>query len=148
MISSKLSIGVFLLRITVQKVHHYILYMAMLFSVVCGLVFFFVTIFQCNPVSYFWYKTSQPDGTCIDSGIIAALTYLYSAISVICDFTFALLPLHMIRGLQMNNQTKIALIPILGMGCVASIAVVVRFAYIENFKNPDFLCKTASNASP
>lgn len=47
----------------------------------------------------------------------------------------------MIRGLQMHRKTKYALIPILGMGCVASVAVVVRFAFIENFKDPDFLCK-------
>ncbi|KAK9784358.1 hypothetical protein SCARD494_12970 [Seiridium cardinale] len=140
MISSKLSIGVFLLRITVQKIHHYILYILMFLSVMTGLVFFFVTLFQCHPVTYFWYK--EQDGTCIDSSIIAALTYLYSAISVICDFTFALLPLHIIHGLQMNKNTKLALIPILGMGCVASIAVVVRFAYIEKFKDPDFLWAT------
>ncbi|KAI0144917.1 hypothetical protein BJ166DRAFT_80602 [Pestalotiopsis sp. NC0098] len=140
MITSKLSIGVFLLRITVQRIHHYILYLAMFCSVMTGLVFFFVTIFQCHPVTYFWWK--EQDGTCIDSGIIAALTYLYSAISVICDFTFALLPLHMIRGLQMHRKTKYALIPILGMGCVASVAVVVRFAFIENFKDPDFLWAT------
>ncbi|ETS77036.1 hypothetical protein PFICI_10910 [Pestalotiopsis fici W106-1] len=141
MITSKLSIGVFLLRITVQRIHHYILYLAMFCSVLTGLVFFFVTLFQCNPITYFWYKSGQ-EGTCVDAGIIAALTYLYSAISVIADFTFALLPLHMIRGLQMNRRTKYALIPILGMGCVASIAVVVRFAYIENFKDPDFLWAT------
>ncbi|KAH6655360.1 hypothetical protein BKA67DRAFT_657307 [Truncatella angustata] len=144
MISSKLSIGVFLLRITVSKLHHYILYILMFLSVVTGLVFFFVTLFQCYPVTYFWYK--EQDGTCIDSGIIAALTYLYSAISVIVDFTFALLPLHIIRGLQMHKRTKLALIPILGMGCIASIAVVVRFAFIEKFKDPDFLWATVDIA--
>lgn len=141
MITSKLSIGVFLLRIAVQKMHHYILYMLMFLSVVTGLVFFFVTLLQCHPITYFWEK--DQDGSCIDAGIIAALTYLYSAISVICDFTFALLPLHIIQGLQMKSSLKLALIPILGMGCVASIAVVVRFAYIENFKNPDFLCRAS-----
>lgn len=140
MITSKLSIGVFLLRITIQRVHHYILYLAMLCSVVSGLVFFFVTLLQCQPITYFWNK--DQDGTCINPSIIAALTYLYSAISMVCDFTFALLPLHIIRGLQMNIRTKYALIPILGMGCIASIAVVIRFAYIKDFEDPDFLCKS------
>lgn len=41
----------------------------------------------------------------------------------------------------MNRQTKLALIPILGIGCIASVAVLVRFAYIEKFRDPDFLCK-------
>lgn len=141
MITSKLSIGVFLLRITIQRVHHYILYLAMLCSVMSGLVFFFVTLLQCHPITYFWDK-QQDGGACIDPGIIAALTYLYSAINMVCDFTFALLPLHIIRGLQMDVRTKYALIPILGMGCIASVAVVVRFAYIKNFEDPDFLCKS------
>lgn len=140
MISSKLSISFFLLRITIAKIHHYTLYLLMLLSVFTGLVFFFVTIFQCNPVTYFWDK--DQDGMCIDSKIIAALTYLYSAINVIVDFTFALMPLHIIQGLQMHKRTKVALIPILGMGCIASLAVVVRFAYISRFEDPDFLCKS------
>lgn len=139
MIASKLSIGVFLLRITIQRVHHYILYLAMLCSVLSGLVFFFVTLLQCQPITYFWNK--DQNGTCISPSIIAALTYLYSAINMVCDFTFALLPLHIIRGLQMNIRTKYALVPILGMGCIASVAVVIRFAYIKDFEDPDFLCK-------
>lgn len=138
MISSKISISLFLLRITVAKIHHHILYLLILFSVLTGMVFFFVTLFQCYPVTYFWDKNQ--DGSCIDSKIIAALTYLYSAINVIVDFTFALMPLHIIHGLQMHRRTKFALIPILGMGCVASLAVVVRFAYINRFEDPDFLC--------
>jgi hypothetical protein len=146
MITSKLSIGVFLLRITVQRIHHYILYMIMFLSAVTGLVFFFVTLLQCHPITYFWYK--EQGGSCISPEIIAALTYLYSAINVICDFTFALLPLHIIRGLQMNRKSKLALMPILGVGCIASIAIVVRFAFIKGFEDPDFLCKRAPNNPP
>lgn len=116
MITSKMSIGYFLLRITVQKIHRMIIYVVVFLSVFTGLIFFFVTIFQCNPVTWFWYK--HGDGMCVDPKIIAALTYLYSAVSVICDFTFALMPLHMISGLQMRRGTKYALIPILGMACV------------------------------
>ncbi|KAH9904261.1 hypothetical protein F4778DRAFT_731815 [Xylariomycetidae sp. FL2044] len=143
MIASKISIGIFLLRLTVKQLHRLIIYVVVLLTVVAGLVFFFVTIFQCSPVSFFWTKTGgDTNGSCLDAGIIAALTYLYSAISVICDFTFAILPIFMIWGLQMDRKTKIALIPILSMACVASAAVVVRFAYIERFKDPDFLWAT------
>lgn len=139
MIASKISIGVFLLRLTVSRTHHYILYLVMFLSVVTGIVFFFVTLFQCHPVTYFWYK--DQDGSCIDTKIIAALTYLYSAFSVICDFTFALLPIFLIRSLQIDRKVKFALIPILSIACVASIAVAVRFVYINDFTKPDFLCK-------
>ncbi|KAI1451434.1 hypothetical protein F4805DRAFT_473673 [Annulohypoxylon moriforme] len=143
MIASKISIGLFLLRIAVQRIHHYIIYVNLLLTVVTGLVFFFVTLLQCNPIPYFWLRfDGTTQGTCIDVNIIAALTYLYSALNVICDFTFATLPIVLIWGLQMDKRTKVALIPILSMGCVASSAVVVRLAYIKDFKDPDFLWAT------
>ncbi|KAI1497914.1 hypothetical protein F5X99DRAFT_395330 [Biscogniauxia marginata] len=147
MIASKISIGIFLLRIAAQRIHHYIIYINLLLTVVPGLVFFFVTLFQCNPIPYFWLRIGgTTQGSCIDVGIIIALTYLYSAFSVICDFSFAILPIFLIWGLQMDKRTKFALIPILSMGCVASSAVVVRFAYIEDFKDPDFLWATVDIA--
>lgn len=116
MIASKISIGVFLLRITVVKVHKWIIYVVLFLSVITGIVFFFVTLLQCQPLYYFWNKDNP--GTCLPPSIIAALTYLYSAFSVLCDFTFALLPLHMIMGLQMRQSIKYSLVPILGMACV------------------------------
>ncbi|KAK8022297.1 hypothetical protein PG993_013064 [Apiospora rasikravindrae] len=144
MITSKISIGVFLLRITVVKAHKWIIYVVLFLSVITGVVFFFVTLLQCQPLYYFWDKDNP--GTCLPPSIIAALTYLYSAFSVLCDFTFALLPLHMIMGLQMRQSIKYSLVPILGMACVrhlrASIAVVVRFVFVHTFEDPDFLWAT------
>lgn len=140
MIFSKLSIGAFLLRIVVAKSHRWTLYIAIFINILTGLIFFFVTMLQCNPISYFWNKETQ-SGTCISIDIIIALTYLYSAFNIICDFTFALLPIAIVQGLNMNRRMKIAIVPLLGMGCIASSAVVVRLAYVETFRDPDFLCK-------
>lgn len=140
MILSKLSIGAFLLRIVVAKLHRWILYTAIFINILTGLIFFFVTMLQCNPISYFWNKETQT-GTCISIDIIIVLTYIYSAFNIICDFTFALLPIAIVQGLNMHRRLKIAIVPLLGMGCIASSAVVVRLAYIETFRDPDFLCK-------
>ncbi|KAL6691185.1 hypothetical protein J3F84DRAFT_387059 [Trichoderma pleuroticola] len=140
MILTKISIGYFLLRITVERIHTWIIGTVMLVTVVTGIVFFFVTMLQCAPVSYFWDKNQH--GSCINIDVIITLTYIYSACSVICDFTFALLPIVLIMQLQMNSKTKIALIPIMLMACVASAAVVVRFPYVKDFKNIDFLWAT------
>jgi hypothetical protein len=106
-----------LLRIAIKKVHTWIIYFAMMISVVAGLAFFFVTLFQCHPISYFWNTYSQ-DGTCVNIEIIIALGYLYSCFSIISDFTFAILPAFLVMGLQLKTRTKIALIPLLAMGCM------------------------------
>ena len=117
MITSKLSIGWFLLRIAIKRIHSWIIYAAMAMSVIAGVVFFFVTLFQCNPISYFWDKTTQ-DGECISMEIIIGLGYLYSVFSIISDFTFALIPAFLVWNLQLNRRTKMALIPLLTMGCM------------------------------
>ena len=51
MISCKLSIGYFLLRVTTEKVQKWIIYLAMFSTALSGIIFFFVTVFQCHPVS-------------------------------------------------------------------------------------------------
>ncbi|KAH7127280.1 hypothetical protein EDB81DRAFT_846200 [Dactylonectria macrodidyma] len=140
----KISIGSFLLRISVRRVDIWIIYSVMLVTVLTGVVFFFVTLFQCRPVSYFWEKDQH--GSCLDVEVIIALTYMYSAFTVVCDFTFALLPLVLIWKLNMDRKSKIALIPIMTMACVASTAVVIRFAYVKDFRNPDFLYATVDIA--
>ena len=116
MIAVKLSIGLLLLRLTINKIHRWILYTVMALSVLTGVVFFFVTIFQCSPVSFFWNRL-QP-GTCINVHILEGLTYLYSSINAINDFTFGLLPIALIYNLQMDRKTKLLLVPILSMGCM------------------------------
>ncbi|KFA70258.1 hypothetical protein S40285_07899 [Stachybotrys chlorohalonatus IBT 40285] len=140
MIASKVSIGCFLIRLTVRRIDIWIIYGVMAITVLSGVVFFFVTLLQCRPIYYFWDKSQS--GSCIDIEVIIALTYMYSAFNVICDFTFALLPIGLIWSLNMDKKTKLALVPIMLMACVASAAIVVRFSYVKDFANPDFLWAT------
>ncbi|KAF9873031.1 integral membrane protein [Colletotrichum karsti] len=140
MITSKMSIAYFLLRIATKKMHVWIIYTAMLFTVLAGVVFFFVTLFQCLPIARFWNKNVE--GNCIDVNVVIGLAFLYSAFSVISDLTFAILPGFLVWGLQLKTKAKLALIPLLVMGCVASSAVVVRFAFLMNLRDPDFLWAT------
>ncbi|RSL61736.1 hypothetical protein CEP54_006105 [Fusarium duplospermum] len=140
MIASKISIGYFLLRITVRKMDVWIIYGVMIITVCTGIVFFFVTLFQCQPISFFWNRDQK--GQCVNVDVIIALTYLYSVCSVISDFTCAILPMFLVWKLNMGKKTKIALIPVMAMACVASSAVVVRFAFVKDFKSPDFLWAT------
>lgn len=116
MVASKISIGWFLLRITVRRSDIITIYLVLATTVATGTVFFFVTLFQCKPQSYFWDQNQS--GRCINVDIIIALTYLYSACSLVCDFTFALLPVVLIMKLNLKRSHKVALIPIVLMACV------------------------------
>ncbi|KAH6682206.1 hypothetical protein F5X68DRAFT_242835 [Plectosphaerella plurivora] len=140
MIASKISIGWFLLRVTTSKIHIWIIYIAMASTALSGIVFFFVTMFQCSPIPFFWDKDLP--GKCVDIEVIIGLAVLYSVFSVISDFIFAILPGVIVWNLQLHRRTKMLLFPLLAMGCVASSAVVARFPFLPKFREPDFLWNT------
>ncbi|KAJ6439291.1 integral membrane protein [Purpureocillium lavendulum] len=87
MITSKVSFAWFLLRITTTRMHSWIIYGASLCTILAGTIFFFVTLFQCTPVSFYWDKDLH--GKCLDMNVIMALAYLYSVLSIFTDFTSA-----------------------------------------------------------
>ena len=117
MFFAKLSISWFLLRVTVRRIHRWIVYTAAIVTCASCVCYFFVALFQCSPISYYWDKQSQT-GTCIDVQIVIWLVYLYSGFAVISDFTFALLPAWVVSHLNMKKNIKIAVIMLMGMGCV------------------------------
>ncbi|GFF42264.1 hypothetical protein IFM46972_06814 [Aspergillus udagawae] len=138
---AKMSIIISLLRITINRVHMLILYAAMGLTLLVGLLFFFFTIFECKPVDYFWNRSTKP-GSCLDTDILIAIAYTYSVGAAITDFTIGILPVFIIWSLRMNARTKMAIAGILGIGCIASAAVIVRIPFIHNYKDPDFFYAT------
>ncbi|KAL2173764.1 uncharacterized protein P884DRAFT_280763 [Thermothelomyces heterothallicus CBS 202.75] len=137
----KMSMTSFFRRVIVERLHKWILYSAMVATIISCVVFVFTCIFQCWPVSYFWDKYTQT-GTCIPDRIVIALAILFSVINMITDFTFALLPAWIVLRLNMKLRTKLALCALMGLGCVASAAIVVRMPYLQAIASDEFLYDT------
>lgn len=114
---AKISIITTLLRITVDRVHDWILYGAMSLAAIVGLIFLFFTIFQCTPVNYFWERISIK-GHCVDTQTLIDIAYLYSVGAAVTDLIIGLLPVALIWNLRMNRRTKVAIVGILGIGCM------------------------------
>ncbi|KAK3688750.1 hypothetical protein B0T22DRAFT_512485 [Podospora appendiculata] len=133
----KMSIGWFLLRVTIHRVHHQIVYTAMGATVASCLLAAFVLTFQCAPVSFFWDKTVADDGVCTEPAtLIKASYYPYGAVTIVTDFALALLPAWIVSQLQMNIKTKIALIGLMAMGCLSSSAVIARWVLFTRETSP------------
>lgn len=114
---AKLSVGFYLLRITSQRLHRWIIYLASAASVLASTAFFFVTVLQCQPISYAWNKISET-GTCIPIDTIIDIMYAHSAFTLFTDVAFTLLPAWLVYNLQMNLKTKLVLVLILSMACM------------------------------
>ncbi|KAJ5647385.1 hypothetical protein N7490_003757 [Penicillium lividum] len=160
-IGCKISVCIFLMRITVKRSHIWTLYIVMCLTVLCGLIFFFVMLLQCKPVSYFWNRVKEDpsiEGHCIDINIVIIMTYIYSVFAAMCDFTVGILPIFLVRKLHMKKNAKLAVIGILSMACMyvtlsmtlrkmltvhsASSAVIVRLPFVKTFGEPNFLYST------
>ncbi|PWY95436.1 putative integral membrane protein [Aspergillus sclerotioniger CBS 115572] len=148
-VACKISVCIFLMRITVRRIHIWILWTVMVMTVVAGMVFMFIMLLQCKPLTYFWTrKAFSPDihGHCMDIQIVIAMTYVYSGFAALCDFTVGILPIFLVRKLHMKQKTKMAVVGILSMACIASSGTIIRIPWVHTFADWDFLYATVEIA--
>ncbi|KAJ5741007.1 hypothetical protein N7493_000879 [Penicillium malachiteum] len=141
---AKVSIALALLRLAVKKIHRMILYAIIGLAITIGLMFWFVLLLDCHPISYFWGRVNPltASGTCLSVNILLDIAYLYSSLTIICDFTLGIFPIVLVWNLQMNQRTKVAVGSILSLGAIASVAVVIRLPFLHYYADSDFLYST------
>ncbi|KAL4938430.1 hypothetical protein BDV06DRAFT_56852 [Aspergillus oleicola] len=140
---AKISVAIFLLRVVFFASHRATLYSVTGFTVAAGIVFFVMMVAQCSPVSFWWTRMAgDTSGQCGLVDAIAIMLYIFSVTSAVFDLTVGLLPIILVRKLQMSYRTKVAVAGLLGMACVASIAIIIRIPYVQTIRDPDFLYAT------
>jgi hypothetical protein len=102
-----MSIGIFLLRIAVQRSHRIILWVSLISIQLYSVFFFLLFTFQCWPINTFWERLRGGQGKCMDPQIVVGSFYGYSALSCITDWTFSIVPIFIVQGLQMSQRKKI-----------------------------------------
>ena len=110
------SVAVFLLRIATNKVHKWIIYVDMAIIWAVTVAFFFILLFQCSPVSYFWEQALGAKGSCMDRRVVPGATIAHSVISAVSDWVLGLLPIAMLWDVQLNKRTKATVSFLLSLG--------------------------------
>jgi len=109
--------------------------------------YFFVVIFQCNPVDYFWTQYLGAKGTCVSPTLVANSTYAASAVHAWADWTLGILPIFLVWNLAMTPRTKMTVALILALGAIGSAATIIRIPYISQLtETTDFLYTTTDVA--
>jgi len=146
----KVAIGLFILRVATKPLHIWIIRIVMAATVAFGGAFAFIVLFQCWPIYTFW-TLNPDDGSCIAVDVLMGLTYGISALNVVADWTFAILPAFVVKDLQMSKRQKGLVAGILALAALGSTATVVRLPYIHTLAqsylgwNGDFLCASIRN---
>lgn len=107
-----------MLRIAIHKVQRYIIYTFIAGSMLFGTFYFFLIIFQCSPVSFWWDLNPEHQGKCISPAAFEVCGYLVSVLNAAADLTFAILPGVIIWGTSMNLRTRIVVCSLLGFASV------------------------------
>ncbi|KAL5341373.1 hypothetical protein BJX70DRAFT_395763 [Aspergillus crustosus] len=133
--------AVFLLRVAVKPVHIRIIHLVMVLCVLVTIMYLVIILVQCQPISYMWTRTLRDPsikGACYYTSMIRGW-YVYNALVTVCDLTMGILPIFIVRRLQMPRATRIAVAVILSFGAFASAGAIARFAYIDSLGDFDFL---------
>jgi hypothetical protein len=118
----KSSICVTVIRIAIKKKYVRILQALIVMSVALssfGIIFLLV---QCRPFEAHWIPSK---GTCFSKLIPTILTYAASVSNVVTDSAVAVIPMFLVRKLQMRHKLKLyaQLIMALGMLYVAVVFI-------------------------
>ena len=110
--SAKLAVILCYLRISPQKIFRISLYVTMTFVVSYHIALILALIFACNPIQKSWDATILT-GHCINR----PAAYLTNGIlNVVSDFIILLLPLPMIKNIQMPLRQKILVVSFFSVG--------------------------------
>ncbi|KAF1363172.1 hypothetical protein EJ07DRAFT_163073 [Lizonia empirigonia] len=142
----KFSIGYFYLRVAIQPWHVWTIKVLMGGTILFSIVYFFLVMFQCIPVSEFWNRYPATE-KCISAGPTKGITYALAAVNAAADWALGTIPFFIVWDLQMKLKTKALVAGILAFAAIGSTATIVRMFYIHTLTNgPDFLYATTDVA--
>ncbi|POR30971.1 Uncharacterized protein TPAR_08825 [Tolypocladium paradoxum] len=136
---TKVSVGLFLLRINPLPKFKRVIWATIAFTVAASVAGVFTVLFQCRPLAFTW-DPSTPGGHCIPPANLRFAAFFNSSLSVLTDVIFSLLPIPMIWGVQLSWRLKAAIAALLSLGLFAAAASIIRITYIKDYgKHGDFL---------
>lgn len=107
----KISILLLFLRIFPAKQFRMMVYGVMAFVVTYGVASIVATIVQCSPVARIWDKAFP--GSCID---LTVFWYANAAASIVGDFLTLILPIPVVKQLQLPPRQKMGLMLVFAVG--------------------------------
>jgi hypothetical protein len=107
MMTLKISLAVFFLRIIVRRWQRLAIYTTISISTGFSIAYFFFTIFQCgyftSPVQFFVKKLS---GECVSRASIIGMNFTHAGVMTLTDWPFVILPLSLLRRSLLKRKEK------------------------------------------
>jgi hypothetical protein len=130
--ASKISICLFLLRISKFERYRYFLFGLIAFLVLTHVPLTLVYMLQCIPIQKNWVpvggKAIKP-GHCLPKTVVEIVIIVQGVISIVTDFIGAAFPVILLWNAKLNMRVKIALNLLMGLGIITGAVCIVRTSY-------------------
>ncbi|KAI1852872.1 hypothetical protein JX265_012900 [Neoarthrinium moseri] len=140
----KASICFALIRITTNAVYRWILYGVIALATMACIITDVTILTWCQPVSANWDPSA---GKCADPSVLTNVSYFISAVSILTDWTCAVLPALILWDVKLRLGVKLSLIGVLALGFVASTATIVRIRYLIAFNSSEEYLLNVANVA-
>ncbi|KAH6953851.1 hypothetical protein BKA56DRAFT_504318 [Ilyonectria sp. MPI-CAGE-AT-0026] len=102
------------------------------FCILQGLIIIFVTIFLCQPISFFWEGwDGEHTGHCLSNRLII---WTNAIISIALDFWMLGIPLSQLRGLNLSRRKKLGVGAMFCVGAFVTVVSILRLSALVNFQ--------------
>ncbi|KAB5515390.1 hypothetical protein GE09DRAFT_580839 [Coniochaeta sp. 2T2.1] len=135
----KMSLLFFYLRIFFLGLAQTLLWGTIIFNAIYGIIFTFIGVFQCTPISYTWTKwDGEHEGTCLN---VNAIGWANASISIALDLWMLAIPLWCLRSLKLHWKKKIGVAAMFIVGSFITIVSIIRLKSLVNLgssENPTY----------
>ncbi|PVH99654.1 hypothetical protein DM02DRAFT_528532 [Periconia macrospinosa] len=126
----KISLGIFFMRIVVQAWHTKLIYTTIAIATVSSVTTFFYCIFRCGSnVSN--YVVNQLKDKCMNRITDRFFAYQHAAVGLLTDCVFVMLPVSLLWKINMERRSKILAGVILSVATLGCICSAIRFRYVD-----------------
>jgi hypothetical protein len=84
----------------------------MVVSGVVGFTYFLIMVLQCRPMSAFWKMRRDQ---CASAKLLGDAAYASSAVNALGNWTFSIIPIFIVRNLDMSKRQKIEVAGLLSL---------------------------------
>jgi hypothetical protein len=126
----KIAVGLFLLRITIVPLHVWIIRIIMMVAAFLGVSYTLLVIFQCRPISFWWDLDPNHNGTCLSASLVMIFTFIVSGLNSFADWTFGILPIFIVKDLQMKTRAKVLVSSIIGLAAMYVVILLSPHIYM------------------
>ncbi|ETS81528.1 hypothetical protein PFICI_06530 [Pestalotiopsis fici W106-1] len=127
----KMSLLFFYLKIFPEKGVRRLLWGTVIFNTGFGIFFVVLTIFQCQPVSYYWTKwDGEHSGKCLS---ISGIAWANAAVSIALDIWMLAIPLSQLRKLHLHWKKKIGVALMFIVGTFVTVVSILRLQSLVLF---------------